>query len=160
MKYKYQKPKILKFKKEFGFYTTKARSELMKKIPSKNTKPELKLRKVLWSVGLRYRINDKTLPGKPDISIKKYMLAIFIDGEFWHGYNWSEKKQKIKSNRNYWIPKIENNILNDYENNVQLEYLGYKIFRFWANEINKNIGNCIYQILEYIQEFEDYKVTR
>jgi len=154
------KPKVLKFKEEYGFYTTKARSELMKKIRSKDTKPELKLRKTLWSLGLRYRINDSTLPGKPDISMKKYKLAIFIDGEFWHGYEWEEKKQKIKKNREYWIPKIERNILNDNDNNAQLRYMGYKIFRFWSQEINKNVGTCLMQVLEYVDDYEKYKMLR
>lgn len=160
MKSELSKPKVLKFKKEYGFSTTKVRSEIMKKIRSKDTKPEIKLRKLLWSIGLRYRINDKSLPGTPDISIKKYKLTIFIDGEFWHGYNWNKKKKKIKTNREYWIPKIERNIVNDKNNNVELEYMGYKVFRFWADEINKNIGNCVYQILEYIQEFEDFHIAR
>jgi len=154
--YTKNKIKVPRFKEEHGFYTTKARSELMKKIRSKNTKPEIKLRKTLWSLGLRYRINDTTLPGSPDISFKKYRLVIFIDGEFWHGYNWGEKKAKIKKNRKYWIPKIERNILNDKENNSQLEYMGYKVFRFWAQEIDKNIANCLTQIIEYIDDYENY----
>jgi DNA mismatch endonuclease (patch repair protein) len=154
---KLHKPKVVKFKEEYGFYTTKARSEIMKKIPGKNTKPELKFRKALWSTGLRYRVNNRGLPGTPDISIKKYKLAVFIDGEFWHGHNWKEKKNKIKSNKGYWIPKIERNMVNDQNNNHLLEYMGYKVFRFWADEINKNLGNCIFQVLDYVCDFEKYR---
>lgn len=68
----------------------------MSKIRSKDTKPEILLRKKLWSLGYRYRLNYKKLPGKPDIVLVKYKLAIFIDGEFWHGYKWNEKRRKNK----------------------------------------------------------------
>lgn len=113
-----------KFKEEHGFFTTEERSAIMKKIPSKNTKPELIFRKELWRRGYRYRINDKKLPGSPDIVFKKMKTAIFIDGEFWHGFNWQEKKKKIKANRGYWIPKIERNIERDERNNKELaDYL-------------------------------------
>ncbi|MBY0425310.1 MAG: very short patch repair endonuclease, partial [Cytophagales bacterium] len=89
-----------------GFYTTKARSAIMSTIRAKNTKPEIRLRKALWSQGIRYRKTLKNLPGKPDIVIRKYRLVIFVDGEFWHGYDWENKKATIKSNRGFWIPKI------------------------------------------------------
>ena len=92
---------------KYGFNTTAARSRLMSKIKSQNTLPEIKLRKYLWNLGFRYRLNVAKLPGKPDIVISKSKLIIFIDGEFWHGYKWNQKKNKIKANRNYWIPKIE-----------------------------------------------------
>ena len=88
-----KKIKAPRFKKSEGFTTTKQRSETMSKIKGKNTKPELMLRRELWEKGYRYRINNRKLPGKPDISIQKYKLAVFIDGEFWHGYNWEEKKR-------------------------------------------------------------------
>lgn len=103
----------------------------MSKIRSKNTTPEIKLRKLLWNVGIRYRINYKELPGKPDIVINKYKLVIFVDGEFWHGYNWEEKRNKIKTNRDYWIPKIEKNRIRDAKNTRELEKLGYTVLRFW-----------------------------
>jgi len=79
---------------KYGFDTTPERSRLMSKIKSNNTAAELLLRKSLWSKSVRYRINDKKLLGKPDISIKKHKLVIFIDGEFWHGYNWEEKRKE------------------------------------------------------------------
>jgi DNA mismatch endonuclease (patch repair protein) len=93
---KLHKPKVVKFKEEYGFYTTKARSEIMKKIPGKNTKPELKFRKALWSTGLRYRVNNRGLPGTPDISIKKYKLAVFIDGGV---LAWAQLERKEKQNQ-------------------------------------------------------------
>lgn len=88
---------------------------IMSKIRGKKTKPEMLFRKTLWHKGVRYRVNNKKLPSRPDISIKKYKLAIFIDGEFWHGYNWEEKTKTIKSNRAFCILKIERNIQRNKE---------------------------------------------
>lgn len=155
---KYQRNiiKVPRFKEANGFYTTKARSQLMSKIKGKETKPETKLRKVLWGLGIRYRKNVKKLPGTPDIVIPKYKLVIFVDGEFWHGYNWEEKKTRIKTNRNFWIPKIERNMQRDHEANLQLTQTGWKVFRFWGNEIKKEFGTCLFKILEYIDSYEDY----
>jgi len=75
----------------------------MKRIKANNTKPEIFFRKALWNLGIRYRLKDGRIPGKPDIIMKKYKLVIFIDGDFWHGYNWAIKKTKLKSNINYWV---------------------------------------------------------
>ncbi len=126
-----------------GFYTSAIRSEAMKKIRSKNTKPEITLRKELWAQGYRYRTNIKKLPGKPDIVISKYKLAIFVDGEFWHGHQWDEKKEKIKSNRGFWIPKIERNIQRDDEVNEQLDRLGWTVIRFWQHKIANDLRGSV-----------------
>lgn len=134
----------------FVFDTTPERSSLMKKIKSNNTKPEIKLRKALWAAGIRYRLNVTKLPGKPDIVIQKHKLIIFIDGEFWHGYKWEEKKQKIKANREYWIKKIERNMQRDIENTQLLQDLGYIVIRFWEHEIKKDISSCINKIETFI----------
>ena len=150
MAYEENKIKVPRFSEESGSYTTKKRSKIMGKIRGKNTKMELVFRKALWKKGVRFRINNKTLPGKPDVSIKKYKLAIFIDGEFWHGYNWSDRKKQVKTNRKFWVPKIERNIQRDNEVNNQLKELGYTVFRFWTNEINHNLDQCINDILVYI----------
>ena len=103
MDYEEEKIKVPRFNEQGGFYTTEKRSKLMGKIGGRDTKPELRLRKALWNKGVRYRVHNTQLPGKPDISIKKYKLAVFIDGEFWHGYNWPERKHDLKSNRGFWI---------------------------------------------------------
>lgn len=150
MIYEEEKIKVPRFNEESGFYTTKKRSKIMGKIRGKNTKPELLIRKALWKKGIRYRVDSKKLPGKPDISIIKYKLAIFIDGEFWHGYNWPERKGKLKSNRGFWIPKIERNMQRDREVNHQLEEMGFTVFRFWTNEIKNNLDQCINDILVFI----------
>jgi DNA mismatch endonuclease (patch repair protein) len=148
----YQEPKIKvpRFNEESGFYTTKKRSKIMSRIRGKNTKPELLLRKALWKKGVRYRLDNKKLPGKPDVSIQKYKLAIFIDGEFWHGYNWDERKGSIKSNRGFWVPKIERNMQRDREVNRQLNTMGYTVFRFWEKEIKNELNTCINDVLVYI----------
>lgn len=132
----------------YVFETTPERSILMSKIKSKNTNPEIKLRKALWKIGIRYRLNLFNLPGKPDIVITKKKIVIFIDGEFRHGYKWQEKKNKIKSNREYWINKIEKNIERDIKNTCLLQSMGYIVLRFWEAEINKDFDNCIQKILE------------
>lgn len=150
MSYEDNKIKVPRFNEASGFYTTKKRSKIMGKIKGKNSKPELLFRKALWAKGIRYRINNKTLPGKPDISIKKYKLAIFIDGEFWHGYNWDERKNTIKSNRRFWIPKIERNLQRDKEVNQALQDMGYTVFRFWAKDLKTELGKCINDVLVYI----------
>lgn len=150
--------KVPRFEEANGFYTTKARSELMSKIRSKDTKPEIQLRKVLWGLGIRYRKNVKKMPGSPDIVISKYKLVIFIDGEFWHGHNWATKKQTIKSNRDFWIPKIERNIQRDRNNDKLLAESGWKIFHFWDSQINKEFAKCLLQIFEYIDYCEEYRI--
>lgn len=131
----------------FVFDTTPERSSLMKKIKSNNTKPEIKLRKALWAAGIRYRLNVTKLPGKPDIVIQKHKLIIFIDGEFWHGYKWEDKKQRIKANKEYWIKKIERNMQRDIKNTQILQELGYTVIRFWEYEIKKNTDICIERII-------------
>ena len=126
----------------------------MSKIKSQNTKPEQIFRKKLWELGYRYRKNVKLLPGKPDIVLEKYKLAIFIDGEFWHGYNWAVKKQKLKSNKRFWISKIERNMQRDIVNNAELGKLGYEVFRFWEQDLKKNLELCINEVTNYINSFQ------
>lgn len=127
----------------YDFDTTPERSNIMKKIKGKETRPELALRRALWAKGYRYRKNHGLLPGKPDIVITKYKIAIFVDGEFWHGFNWKEKKSKIRSNRDYWINKIEGNMNRDQKNNEALINMGYTVIRFWSNQVNKDLHSCV-----------------
>ncbi|HEX9600704.1 MAG TPA: very short patch repair endonuclease [Mariniflexile sp.] len=155
MVYNEDKIKVPRFNEESGFYTTKKRSKIMSKIGGKNTKPEMLFRKALWRKGVRYRINNKKLPGKPDVSIIKHKLAVFIDGEFWHGFNWMERKETIQSNRGFWIPKIERNMQRDKEVNQQLIEMGYTVFRFWAKDIKTELDKCVNDILVYIDVGEN-----
>jgi len=150
---KYTENQIIvpRFNEANGFYTTKQRSELMAKIKSQNTKQELKLKKALWKLGFRYRKNlKKKLPGSPDIVYSKHKLAIFVDGEFWHGYNWAEKKPKIKTNREFWIPKIERNIQRDLQNNQLLADSGWYVIRFWEHELKKDFEGCLNRVISYL----------
>ena len=133
-----------------GFETTEQRSILMSKIRSRNTKPELLLRKELWKLGYRYRIHTTKLPGNPDITFKGKKLAIFVDGAFWHGHNWEEKKFKINSNIEYWTKKIERNIERDNQNQLKLMQLGFTVLRFWDFEVKKNLSDCIKQIENHL----------
>lgn len=153
----YQPKKIVvpRFEESQGFYTNPERSRLMSRIRAKDTEPEIKLRKFLWGLGIRYRKNVKKLPGNPDIVVSKYKLVVFIDGEFWHGYNWGEKRDRIKSNRGFWVPKIERNIQRDQINNKILEEQGWTVFRFWANQIKSEFPICVNRILDYIEQFEN-----
>jgi DNA mismatch endonuclease (patch repair protein) len=134
--------------------THEQRHNVMSHIRSNNTSIEVLLRKALWHEGIRYRKNVKSLPGKPDIAITKYKIAIFCDGEFWHGKNWETRKNTIISNREYWLPKIERNIMRDNKNDKELENMGWVVFRFWGNEINKNLVDCVNEIKETIYKIK------
>lgn len=147
------KIKVPRFSEEAGFYTTKARSKNMSKIRGRDTKAEILFRKALWAKGYRYRVNYKKLIGKPDIVFNKYKIVIFIDGEFWHGYQWEEKKDKIKSNRGFWIPKIERNMQRDRDVNETLKAKGYTVFRFWEQEIKKDFERCFAEVFEHLKTF-------
>ncbi len=142
--------KVPRFEEAEGFYSSEKSTSIMSKIKSKNTKAEIKLRKTLFSLGYRYRVNNKTIKGKPDIVFLKKKVIVFIDGDFWHGYNWEERKTKIKTNRDYWIPKIERNIQRDRENNTILASEGWKVLRLWEHEINKDINGCVQRVIKLI----------
>jgi DNA mismatch endonuclease (patch repair protein) len=135
--------------------TPEQRHKCMTRIRSKNTSIEVLLRRALWREGIRYRKSFSLLPGKPDIAITKYKVAIFCDGELWHGKDWENKKQRIKTNRDYWIPKIERNIARDIENEKKLENMGWIVIRFWGKEIKKNLMDCVNEIKETIYEIEN-----
>lgn len=78
--------------------------------------------------------------------------SIFVDGEFWHGYNWAEKKTKIKTNRDFWIPKIERNIQRDIQNNQLLTEAGWHVIRFWEHELKKDFEDCLNRVISYLQD--------
>lgn len=120
-------------------FSFQKRSDIMSKIGGKNTKPEILVRKFLFSKGFRYRINVKTLPGKPDIVLPKYKTVIFINGCFWHGHNC--KKGKLpSSNIDFWREKISNNKSRDDKNSDLLIKLGWKVIIIWQCEIS-NVNN-------------------
>ena len=128
--------------------TTEKRSYNMKQIKATNTKIEIKLRKALWHRGIRYRKNYKKLPGKPDIAITKYKIAIFCDGDFWHGKDNCENK--IQNNKKYWQEKIKKNKERDLEVTIELRDKGWVVLRFWESQIINNFEKCVNEILRQI----------
>lgn len=123
--------------------TPEQRSLTMSHIKSSNTRIEIILRKALWHRGYRYRKNYKALPGSPDIAVTKYKIAIFCDSEFFHGYHWEIKKQKLGTNREYWIKKIERNMERDREADLKLIAIGWVPIHFWGQDIMRKTSECI-----------------
>lgn len=115
--------------------TPEERSRCMAAIKGKDTKPELLVRKFLFSKGLRYRVNNRKLSGSPDIVLKKYRTVVFIDGCFWHGHEGCRYYHLPKSNVDFWRQKIAMNIARDYFNNVDLRLAGWRVIRIWECEI-------------------------
>ena len=130
------------------------RSENMRRIRSKNTKIELALRKALWSKGYRYRKNYAILPGKPDIAMTKYKIAIFCDSEFFHGKDWEILRPQLEKGNNgeFWIKKISRNRERDDEINKALLFRGWTVIRFWGKDILKNTDECVRVIEEVMFE--------
>lgn len=111
------------------------RSENMRRIRSKDTKIELALRKALWNKGYRYRKNYAALPGKPDIALTKYKIAVFCDSEFFHGKDWEILKPQLERGNNgeFWVKKISRNRERDDEINKALLFRGWTVIRFWGS---------------------------
>ena len=131
--------------------TPEQRRRNMQAIRSKDTTIELRMRKALWERGIRYRKNYKKLIGKPDIAITKYKIAIFCDSDYWHGYDWENRNQRIKSNRDYWVPKIERNMKRDREVTAALQEEGWLVLRFWEWQIRKQLDECVEEVLQSIE---------
>ena len=144
--------------------TKEQRHKNMSRIKGKDTGIEIKLRKALWHKGYRYRKNYKKLPGNPDIVLIKYKIAIFCDGEFFHGKNWEELREHLKNGNNsqFWISKIARNIDRDDEVNKKLNAMGWTVLRFWGEDIKKHLDECVQVIEENIFEnmiLDDYTET-
>ncbi|MBD5522350.1 MAG: very short patch repair endonuclease [Lachnospiraceae bacterium] len=123
-------------------HTPEQRRKNMQAIKNKDSKIELLLRKELWQRGIRYRKNTSKVYGHPDIAFIGKKIAVFCDSEFWHGYNWEERKKDFKSNQEFWISKIERNMERDRHVTAKLESEGWKVLRFWGNEIKMNTVKC------------------
>ncbi len=131
-------------------HTKEIRSYNMSQIRSKNTKPELVVRKYLFAKGLRFRLHRKDLPGKPDIVLPKYKTVIFVHGCFWHAHKCKKFKMPT-SKRDYWIPKLEKNVSRDRENIRQLR-LNWKVIVIWEcklkkDRINKSLSDLYKKII-------------
>lgn len=132
--------------------TSAQRKKNMKHIKAKDTKIELLLRHELWKHGYRYRKNYRKIPGHPDIVLIKYKIAIFCDGEFFHGKDWEILKTKLEKSNNsdYWIDKIARNREHDDEINKKLWFMGWTVIRFWGEDIKKNVDECVRIVEETI----------
>lgn len=125
-------------------------SHIMRQVKSEHTKPEVAFRKALWARGVRYRLHDSGLPGKPDIVIPRARLVIFVDGDYWHGNQWrtrgheSLKSQFVASPRaEYWVSKISGNMHRDRSNTTKLIADGWRVLRFWETDISSDLENCV-----------------
>ncbi|MCL1942012.1 MAG: DNA mismatch endonuclease Vsr [Candidatus Azobacteroides sp.] len=123
--------------------TPEQRRKNMQAVKGSGTKIERILGKLLWNSGLRYRKNDKTVFGKPDFVFKKEKIAVFCDGEFWHGKDWDVRKNDHKSNQAFWLAKIEQNIERDKKVNETLRQQGWTVVRLWESDIEKNSEYCL-----------------
>ncbi len=144
--------------------TPEQRSRCMAAIKGKDTKPEMIVRKYLFSRGLRYRVNNRKLPGSPDIVLKKYKTVVFIDGCFWHGHENCRYFRLPKSNERFWRHKIAMNISRDYANNVDLRLAGWKVIRIWECEIKTKANreenlNRLYACITGTRTPEQYQTT-
>ncbi|MDD3876650.1 MAG: DNA mismatch endonuclease Vsr [Bacteroidales bacterium] len=128
----------------------KTRSYNMSRIKGKDTKPEMLVRKFLFANGFRYRLYDKKLPGKPDIVLPKYKTAIFVNGCFWHGHKNCKKFVVPKTRSEFWLNKINTNILNDKKNIITLKNANWKVIIIWECQINKT--NTFKDILNQIEK--------
>ena len=133
--------------------TTPEISKRMSKIKAKRNKPETILAKALWHKGYRYRLNHKKVFGTPDIVLTKYDIAIFVDGEFWHGKDFEAFKSKEHNNKDYWIEKISENIAHDALVTKTLQQEGWTVIRFWSNDILKYLDACISEIEDFIEDY-------
>lgn len=128
-----------------------ARRKNMQAVRSKDSQIELLLRSALWQLGVRYRLHVSSVIGKPDIVIRKYRIAVFVDSEFWHGKDWNNAKPKFKNNEQFWTMKIQRNIERDKEVNQTLADLGWTVLRFWGKEIKRDPDGVAKQIQHVIQ---------
>ena len=140
--------------------TKSQRSNNMSRIRSKNTKPEMLVRKKLFEAGIRYRIHVKDLAGKPDIAIKKYKLIIDVKGCFWHGHEGCKYSNTPKSNKSYWVPKIKKNKKRDIDNYKKLTEMGYKVFIIWECETKDKTQfiKRIKNITSLVEKLRNYKI--
>lgn len=123
--------------------TPEQRRKNMQHVKNKDSQIELKLRQALWHAGFRYRKNVRAVFGCPDIVFLKLKIAVFCDSEFWHGYDWENRKHDFKSNKEFWTAKIERNIARDKEVNEKLKAEGWTVLRFFGREIKNNVDECV-----------------
>lgn len=122
----------------------------MSNVKLKGGRAETLLAKALWKKGYRYRKNDKRLPGSPDIAILRHRIAIFVDGEFWHGKDWDVRRERLQRNREYWIEKIEENMARDQRTDRLLMQAGWTPIRFWEKDVLKRPEDRVAEVDELV----------
>ena len=139
--------------------TPEQRHKNMSHIKNKDSKIELILRKALWNRGIRYRKNFKDLPGKPDIVLTKHKIAVFCDSEYFHGKDWDSLLPRLQRGNNpeFWIQKISGNIEHDRMVNRKLTDMGWRVVRFWGNDIKKHPDECVEEIISLINNLQGVK---
>ena len=135
-----------------SYDSTPAIRKRMSKVRLKNGKAETLLAKRLWGLGHRYRRNYKKLPGSPDIAITRFKIAVFVDGEFWHGKDWEIRKERLQHNREYWIEKIEENIARDRRVDAELLQIGWTPVHFWEKDVLKDPDACVWAVIELMTD--------
>lgn len=122
-----------------------------------NTQCEIVLRQALWAAGYRYRKNVASLPGHPDVAFPRAHLAVFVDGDFWHGRDWENRRRKLQvgSNPDYWIAKIQRNMERDLETTSRLESMGWTVLRFWESEVRSDPAKVVQKIGKTLAEALD-----
>lgn len=119
-----------------------------------DTRCEVMLRRVLWAAGCRYRKNAKELPGRPDVVFPRARIAVFCDGDFWHGQDWESRRQKLSrgTNSEYWLAKIQRNMERDRQNDRRLQEMGWTVLRFWESQIRTDVGAIARIVLSLLRE--------
>ncbi|MCF7956473.1 MAG: very short patch repair endonuclease [Phycisphaerae bacterium] len=134
----------------------KTTHKIMSAIKSKNTRPEVILGKAMWKLGIRYRKQYK-IPGKPDFVCVSGKVAVFCDGDFWHGNNWRLRglnsfDEELSGYSEFWQKKITRNVERDLQINSTLKKMGWKVFRFWESDIIENPDKCAKRVYKYIKK--------
>ncbi len=131
----------------------------MRKVHGRDTTPELALRRALWARGLRYRVNATDLPGKPDIVIPSARLAIFVDGDFWHGDQFRKRKLNAleeqfpaTATKSYWLTKIRRNMSRDATNTSMLLSQGWSVLRFWESQLRADLEGCVAMVARVVEQ--------
>ncbi|MGZ8371190.1 MAG: very short patch repair endonuclease [Caulobacteraceae bacterium] len=119
-------------------FTPEKRSDVMRRVKSRGTSPELKVRRMLWALGARYRLHRKDLPGSPDIVLPARKLAIFVHGCFWHGHDCARGARIPKQNRDYWTGKVARNRARDEGAQMALETLGWRVVTVWECDLKND----------------------
>lgn len=132
-------------------------SKRMSHVKTKRNSAEIMIAKSLWHRGYRHRLNYKALPGSPDIALAKYRIAIFIDGEFWHGKDFEQRKTKLKNNKVYWIEKIQENIDRDLKNDKLLRQMDWYPIHFWSNDVIKYCNQCVEEVICLIDDINNFQ---